>query len=385
MIQQHNESRIRRVQSDSDSGQATGNKAIPADIRLQNRAIILAALYPDTMLSRSDLAKLTKLSKVSTSDVVADLVRDNLVVEGGFRASLKPGKPAKIVQLNTDGFNIVGVDLSNPSRIKGIVTNLTGSIVERIEMPIDSAQALDITSVIELCHLLVGKAPSPVIGIGVATPGAVNNDGTVLKAPNLGWTDVTLGSILTNEFSLPVHVANDADSAVLAERHFAEGPSDLIVVQIERGVGAGMLISDNIVRGSGFTAGEIGHVVIQTQGPICSCGKQGCLETLISAPVLRKAISKTPERRDAILKEAGETLGKALSMPVSMTNIMDIAVSGPADVVDDVFINAVERSINDSVHSSFIGTVHVHTPTLGRDAAALGVIAAVVRNTLGVS
>lgn len=357
--------------------------ALPSDIRRRNRQTVLKSLYPDRWLSRADLAKLTGLSKVSVSDVVADLIDDGLLVEGGYKSSSKPGKPAVLVGINVKGSAVMALDLSEAGLVRGIVTDLAGHVTATEEEPI-SPGTLQPTVLVKLSRRLLELSPVPVLGLGVATPGTVDRGGRVLAAPNLGWTDMDLAALLHGQLGVAVTVSNDADAAVFGERCFAGGTDNMILVAIARGVGAGVLIADHIVRGSDYVAGEIGHVVVDQDGPACVCGKRGCLETLIAAPVLEKRIAERPENRDDILTQAGEVLGVALSMPVALTNIKDLTISGPSDLVGTIMLEAVENTINDRVHSRFINRVDVHPARLGRQAAALGAVACVLRHELGV-
>ncbi|BDR54773.1 ROK family protein [Bombiscardovia apis] len=358
--------------------------SLPSDIRKNNRRTVLRALYPDRWLSRADIAKTTGLSKVSTSDVVADLIDDSLLVEGGFKPSSKPGKPALLVGMHTQSMCVMGIDLSEVGTVQGILTDLQGRVIARSSKALAPAQQLPLEPIVDLCNELTSQAPAPILGLGVATPGTVNENGTVLAAPNLGWTDLNLAAELTSRLGVQTYVTNDADSAAFGERCFAQGPANMIVVQIARGVGAGVLIDNHIVRGSHYVAGEIGHVVVDENGIPCACGKRGCLETLTSVPFLESRIVEDPGNREDILAGAGEALGAALSMPVALINITDIVISGPTSIVDTTMLNAVENTINDRVHSRFIRSVHVHPTVLGTDAAALGSVACVLRHQLGV-
>lgn len=358
--------------------------ALPSDIRRRDRQTVLRALYPDKWHSRADLAKITGLSKVSVSDVVAGLIQDGLVVEGGYKSSSRPGKPAVLVGIKADGTNVMALDLSEAGVIRGILTDLTGKVLVRQDMEIPRAGYLDPQAVVTLCKRLSGQTRVPILGLGVATPGTVDRYGRVIAAPNLGWTDLDLAEQLHRALRMVVRVSNDADSAVFGERCFATGPDNMILVAIAKGVGAGVLIDDHVVQGSAYVAGEIGHVVVDENGPDCVCGKRGCLETLIAAPVLEARIADDPNRRDDLLTQAGEVLGTALSLPVALTNITDVTISGPERIVGRVFLNAVENTINDRVHSRFIERVDVHTTRLGGDAAALGGVANVLRHELGV-
>lgn len=358
--------------------------ALPSDLRRRNRQTVLKALYPDRWRSRADLAKITGLSKVSVSDVVADLIRDGFLVEGGYKSSSRPGKPAVLVGIKVDGTDVMAVDLSEAGTIRGVLTDLAGKVILRKTIEVPDSAGLDPDAVIGLCRSLMQEAKVPILGLGVATPGTVDRYGRVLAAPNLGWTDLDLADRLHKALHMVVQVNNDADNAVLGERCFATGTDNMILVAIAKGVGAGVLIDDRVVRGSTYVAGEIGHVVIDENGPACICGKRGCLETMVAAPVLRARIADDPDRRDVLLTQAGEVLGAALAMPVALTNITDVTISGPPEIVGRVLLESVENTINDRVHSRFIDAVDVHPARLGGDAAALGGVANVLRHELGV-
>ena len=365
-------------------GHRSLRSAMPSDIRRRNRQAVLRSLYPDKWYSRADLSRMTGLSKVSISDVVADLTQEGLVAEGGYKSSSRPGKPAVLVGIKAEGTNIMAVDLSEVGVIKGVLTNLTGKILVRQSTEIPRAGHLDPQAVVILCRRLSEQSRVPILGLGVATPGTVDRSGRVISAPNLGWTDLDLEDLLHRALRMVVRVSNDADSAVFGERCFANGPDDMILVAIARGVGAGVLIDDHVVEGSAYVAGEIGHVVVDEDGPDCVCGKRGCLEALIAVPVLEERIAREPERRDDLLTRAGEVLGRALAMPVALTNIADVTVSGPGNIVGSAFLDAVGSTVNDRVHSRFTDRVEVHPARLGEDAAVLGGVANVLRHELGV-
>ncbi|WP_161522215.1 ROK family transcriptional regulator [Bifidobacterium aemilianum] len=401
------ESSVARAGGIGHLGRRGPHSALPSDIRKSNRAAVLKALYPDQWRSRADLAKITGLSKVSVSDVVGELIEAGLLVEGGYKSSSRPGKPAVLVGINAGGRGLVAVDLSEAGRVSAILADLTGKILESSQIDVSSAQrgrghvgdrmvsdsssssdtsSLPLEPVIRLCRTLIGKSSVPMLGVGVATPGTVSDSGEVLAAPNLGWTNLKLADELRQALDLPVFVSNDADSAVFGERCFGAGPANMILVQLARGVGAGVLIDDHIVRGTSCVAGEIGHVVIDENGMACACGKRGCLETMTSIPFLRQRLADAEGQadRDDVLAQAGEVLGAALSMPVAMTNITDIAISGPEPIVGKMLLESVENTINDRVHSRFIDAVIVHATRLGTNAALLGGVACVLRHELGV-
>lgn len=367
-----------------ESGTRRYASAAPSDIRLRNRTAIMRALYPHDWRSRAELAKITGMSKVSTSDVVAELIRDGFVVEGEYKNSQGPGKPGLSIGFNPQAGCVVALDLSDITHLRALVINLVGDVLLREQVDCPEQASLDIKQVVGLCQRVLHQCTTTVMGIAVATPGTVNDEGLVIEAPNLGWSNMDLPSILGDISKIPVVVTNDADAAVFAERYFGAGAPDMILVQIAKGIGAGVLISDSIVTGRGFTAGEIGHVVMTEGNKPCVCGKTGCLETLVSVPVLDERIAKNPSQAATILLEAGQSLGRALAMPVAMTNITRIVLSGPKHIVTPVLVESTQHTIDSLARSRFIDAVHVQQSTLGQDAAMLGAAALVLRKELAV-
>ena len=170
--------------------------------------------------------------------------------------------------------------------------------------------------------------------------------------------------------------------SALAELQYGAGQRNMIFVQIARGLGAGMIIDNRIVTGTYFSAGEIGHVAVDDTGPICGCGKRGCLETLTSLPALRKQLAADPSRRDRILTQAGSILGQMLSVPIAMAGVADIVISGDPELIDDTFLAAVSYAVSTRIDADFLGKVVVRRPQLDHDMALLGESASVLRATL---
>ncbi|MCW5954010.1 MAG: ROK family transcriptional regulator, partial [Propionibacteriaceae bacterium] len=295
----------------------------PEDGRRQNLALVLQSLHDQPQLSRADLARRTGLTRVTISDLVAQLIADELVVETGTTTGARPGKPATMLSVRDDSRDIIALDLSAPQTISGGVVGLRGQArhLAQRDLGIATGEAA-YEVVLDLARELIGAATRPILGIGVGTPGTVDRRGTVIAAPNLAWHGLPLQQRLIEALDLPVHVENDANVAVLAERAFAEGTANLIRIQISRGVGAGLLIAGSVVTGTSAAAGEIGHVVIEYDGTPCPCGKNGCLETWLSVPSLRRRMAGADATE--VLAEAGRRLGAALSPIVGMLDLNDI-------------------------------------------------------------
>src|SRR6478752_7414459 len=312
-----------------------GTKVLPEHARGHNRSLLLQTLFHQGAMSRADLSRETGLTRVTISDLVAELISDGFVVDKGVREASGPGKPAILIDLDRDGHRIVGIDMSGTDSFTGAVLTLDGDIVARREVPLPPADDV-VATVVELARVLVEDSHAPVLGIGVGTPGVVDDRGVILTAPNFGWAGFDLEGALRNALGVPVLVANDANAAVLAEYTFGGAPDDVLLVKVGRGVGSGLLLAGQPMRGSRFAAGEIGHVTVGTDGgPQCACGKVGCLEAWLSVPSLttRLAEASDPAAHEGILRDAGERLGIALAPVVGTLDVSEIVLSGPADLL----------------------------------------------------
>lgn len=361
-------------------------KVLPEHARAHNRALVLQNLFHQGAMSRADLSRGTGLTRVTISDLVAELISDGYVVEQGTREASGPGKPAILVDLDREGHRIVGLDLSGPGRLLGAVLTLDGEIVARHDRDVPADRDQILSAVTELARDLIADAHAPVLGVGVGTPGVVDDDGVVLTAPNFGWTGVDLEGLLARELGLPVLVANDANAAVLAEYTFGGAPDDVMLVRVGLGVGSGLLAGGQPMRGSRFAAGEIGHVTVGTDGgPLCACGKVGCLEAWLAVPSLQARIAADGTGREATLRDAGERLGIALAPIVGALDLSEIVLSGPHELLDGTLADATVETLRTRTLARFHDGVRVRMTTQGDDIVLRGAAVMVLSGQLGVS
>jgi len=368
-------------------------KVLPEHARSHNRALVLQTLYTAGAQSRADVARETGLTRVTISDLVAELIAEGLVVELGQREDARPGKPATIIDVDRAAFHIIGVDLSEHELFRGAVIDLDGGIVTRVEVPLDGAMGeTAIVLVEQLVERLVASTTTPVLGIGVGSPGVVDPHGVVRSAPNFGWTDVALQERLVALTSLPVHVANDANVAVLAE-HGESQLDDLLLVKIGHGVGAGLIVGGRPVIGGGFAAGEIGHVVVGTDGgPHCACGKDGCLEAWVAVPRLTAQLAAVDgdgddaaSAREEILREAGRRLGIILAPVVGALNLTEVVLSGPAELLDGALHDATVETLRMRTMAELNRDLRLRMTAQAEDIVLRGAAVMVLSGQLGVS
>ena len=362
---------------------------LPEHVRSHNRALVLQTLFTAGQHSRADIARSTGLTRVTVSELVSELMAEALLVETGQREGARPGKPAILLDIDRSSFQIVGVDLSDIAVFRGAVLDLDGNIMRRAELPvagITGQAALD--TVVALTERLLALVSAPLLGIGVGSPGIVDLAGTVVTAPNLEWTDLPLQASLSERFTVPVVVANDANAAALAEHSFGDARGDLMLVRIGRGVGAGLLLGGVPLHGSRFAAGEIGHVVVGTDGGApCSCGKQGCLETWIAVPRLeaKLADASTVAGRNDVICEAAARLGSALAPIVGALDLAEVVLSGQEQLLGGLFVDVTLETIRSRTMAQFHGHLTVRLTTLGEDIVLRGAAVMVISARLGVS
>ncbi|HWS52062.1 MAG TPA: ROK family transcriptional regulator [Microbacterium sp.] len=325
------------------------SKVLPEHARGHNRALVLQTLYHSGAMSRADLSRETGLTRVTISDLVAEFIADGIVIEMGIRETVGPGKPPILIDIDRIGHQIIGLDLSGPSVFSGAVLSLDGDVLERREVSRPDLPDADAaySATLELARTLVAASTQPLLGVGIGTPGVVRPDGVVLSSPNLGWTNFPLEAKLGIDLDLPVLARNDANAAVLAEYTFGDAKADFMLIKIGKGVGAGLITGSQPLLGSRFAAGEIGHVVVGTDGgPRCACGKEGCLEAWLSVSRLRAAVDSAPEERSEILRDAGTRMAIAIAPIVAALDLSEVVLSGPADLLDGILIDAAIETLH---------------------------------------
>ncbi|TKR27244.1 ROK family transcriptional regulator [Cellulomonas hominis] len=372
-------------------------KVLPEHARAHNRALVLQHLFHQGPSSRADLARSTGLTRVTVSDLVSVLMSEGLVAELGVRPEGKVGKPATLVGMRTEDFQVVAVDLADDASLRGAVMTLTGAVVARRTVSLDGRTGDAAVAVLEdLCRELLAAADRPVVGVGIGSPGVIDAAGVVVEAPNRGWYDVPLAALLAERLGVPVQVANDANTHALGEYTYggASG-SGLMVVTVGQGLGAGIVLDGALVRGRANAAGEIGHVTVVDDRDVragdpeprpCACGRAGCLETLLSLPALRRATTgRSPEESDAVLASVGRKLGVALAPVVSALNLAEVLLSGPPELLDGALRVEALATLRARTLPLLGQDLVLRMGSLDEDGALSGAAALVLSGQLGVT
>ncbi|WP_113719541.1 ROK family transcriptional regulator [Arthrobacter dokdonensis] len=251
-----------------------------------NQAVILDSIRRSVEgLSRVELAGSAGLAAQTVSNICRRLLDAGLIMEAGKEAS-GPGKPRTILRLNPKGMYAVGVHI-DPAVTSISLVDAIGTVLESLERPTDlastpedsvAALGREIRAVIDRS----GVDRLRVAGVGVATPGPIDAaTGTVVDPPHMpGWRRVPVRSILQEATGLPVVMDKDVTAAVVAELWTGAtgNATSLVYIYIGTGIGAGLILGDEVVRGSSGNAGEIGHIITDPDGPVCDCGRRGCVK-----------------------------------------------------------------------------------------------------------
>ncbi|RME98435.1 MAG: ROK family transcriptional regulator [Chloroflexi bacterium] len=266
-----------------------------ATIKSHNLQTILKALLRHEHISRAHLAQLTGLSNTTITNQIAALLEQGIVEEGGTaRLQQRPGagRPRMALRLVPDARYAVGIHIG-VGQIRVALTNLRANIIasHSFTHPLDkSANDVLDQAVMQLHNLIEqhGIDTGNIIGVGVGASGLVDPEtGVNVMAPNLGWNNIPVKDYLRQRLNRPVTVDNNVRAMALGEALFgaAKNVRTLAFVYARYGVGAGFVVDEQLYRGSGAGAGEIGHTTITLEGgELCRCGNRGCLEPLVSEP-----------------------------------------------------------------------------------------------------
>lgn len=302
-----------------------GNRDLLKEI---NCNLVLNLIKSRGPISRTEIARLSGLSLATVSGITADFIASGLVCEMDEGESTGGRRPV-LLRLNHQAGYVVGAKLMERA-IASAVTELDATVVHHRVIPLNGA--CDPAAVQQVLIQAISQTIAAskvkqerVLGIGIGMAGVVDGQAGVCRySPFFGWRDVALASPIAAQFGLPVYLENDVNTLTIAEQWFGygHGVDHFIVVTVGRGIGAGLVVNGQFYRGQLGGAGEVGHITLQEDGPLCDCGKRGCLEALAADPaVVRQA-------RAAIA--LGEKTALAEVEPLTLEAIVAAAEAGDA-------------------------------------------------------
>ncbi|HEX2312606.1 MAG TPA: ROK family transcriptional regulator [Thermomonospora sp.] len=348
-----------------------GGRAVRAEPELVGdgtKAQIFAEILSSGPLSRTEVARRLSLSQSTVTKIVNPLLELGYLVEAGERSSGN-GRPQRLVRVARDMHNAIGVKLA-PAHVTAVLTDLEAGVLSRmrVSMPPGYSPDYALDTAAAVVDELLEAAPGArerLLGVGVGLGGHVDSrSGRCVYSGVLGWRDVDLAGRLAELVGLPVFADNDVNALVIAERWFGEGrdSDSFAVVTVGAGIGCGLVLRGEPYVGVAGLGGELGHVPVQPDGALCSCGSRGCLETVASDVAVMRQIAASGldcasvEEAVALAREGepaavaafasmGEALGRGLAVLCNLLNLDKIVVTGERAGAYDLFGPACEASL----------------------------------------
>ena len=301
---------------------------------------------------------------------------------------------------------MIGIDFGK-RHLRVAAADLSHAIIAEAERPMrtDEPAESGLQTAVELVDEVLGEAGlsrAEVIGVGLGLPGPIDmRSGRVGSSSILpGWVGVRAAEALASRLNLPVRVDNDANLGALAELNWgaATGYRNAAYLKASTGIGAGLIVDGRLFHGAGGMAGEIGHTIIQEQGPFCRCGKRGCLETLAGAASLVELLRGTHgadlrhqqllhaaadgdsvARR--VLADAGRYIGTAVATLCDLLNPELIVVGGELCAAGDVLLDPLREQVHRHAIPATARGLEIVPGVLGPRAELLGALALVLEST----
>jgi predicted NBD/HSP70 family sugar kinase len=370
---------------------ATGQRS--ETVRRANLSAIVRELHASGPLSRSELVARTGLTRSAIRGLIGEFVGAGLATEERSEGLGTPGRPSALVRVNPTGAIVLALEIAVDSLAVSLV-GLGGEVLELVRVDrVRGHTSVDdiVADLAELAKTVRGRVPvsAALIGVGVAVVGIVRrSDGFVSMAPNLGWTDVALGSRLARalDTDAPISVANEADLGALAElrRGAARGHEDVLFISGEVGVGGGIIVDGLPMTGVAGYGGEVGHIPVNPNGVACRCGSSGCWETEIGEGALLALAGHPADggraEVDAVLAEAAAGSPLAVAALEGVGRWLGFGLAGLVNVFDPELV--VLGGLFGRIHPVVAGTVRKELDR--RALRASGELVRIVPATLGV-
>jgi predicted NBD/HSP70 family sugar kinase len=258
-----------------------------------NKYNVFQCLVRESPINRAAIAKLTDLSIPTVMSIVDDLFEKGVVRSIG-KGESSGGKPPEMLKIVPDRFYYIGVDIGRTA-IRVVANNIISEQIACLQEPTGEPFPEKIF-VERLCKLVVQLVKQlhaeneSILGVGIAMPGLIENEtGTVIFSPDFGWDNIPLRTWLQGKLLYPIIVEN-ANRTLALNESYIPGETDhshtTFSINLGYGIGAGLVIGEDLYTGSSGTSGEIGHITVEPKGPVCKCGNIGCLEAVASGEAI---------------------------------------------------------------------------------------------------
>lgn len=362
-----------------------------SDYKRVNRGLVLRMIATGECATRSDLVRSTGLSKMAISNIVAEMLQQNLLVETSTVQSEELGRPPICLALSPDAPKVIGLAIHR-DRCEVVLCDLSLRILkqEQLSMP----EGMDEEKLIHMTFQLIDTVllgETNVLGIGLATIGPISVQAGKILNPYFFYNiqNVEIVRILTERYNLPVFFDHDNQSAVQVEFLYGNGRGykDMLFIGIGTGVGCGIISNGQLFGNQRGLPPEFGHVSIDANGRPCTCGNRGCIETYVRTPELLKKLRyhtgkfysyetfsnmQDDKNVELVFLDAVNKLATALISMVNILNSELILLGNDAAFWPDRYIKLLENQINERRFVVWDHPVLVNRPYFMRKSALLG-------------
>lgn len=365
-------------------------------VKKNNKALVLQLIIANEPISRADIAQVSGLHKATVSSLVNELLEEVLIYESGPGESSGGRRPVNLHFNNVAGYAI-GIDIG-VNHVLCVLTDMSGNIIIELNEKVNRTPFPAIMSKIQnMIQTLMDQMPASlygVVGIGVGVPGIVNKSGTILLAPNLGWTNIGLKHELEALYNVPVLVENEANAGAFGEQQFGVGQNyqNIIYVSAGIGIGVGIILNKELYQGKNGFSGEVGHMIIELNGKPCSCGSRGCWEAYASENALLDSantdslealIEKAREWDETAIshfEEIGQYLGYGINNIINTFNPDQVILGNRLAMAKEWIEQPILNTIENNTLAYHQNDLQFNFSELGKYSTALGVSAFVVEN-----
>ena len=359
-------------------------------------------------VARTDIAQELGLTRASVTILINDLIESGIILETESR-STRSGRPPVVLDINPKSGLAAAIDMG-ATHVSVAIGDFSAHILEEVEQPFRIAsgpkQCLEesdrvLRKMLEKC----GLSLSDLSAVGVSVPGPVITDTGMVMAPPImpGWDRFPIRTTLENLWNVPVALNNDANFGAIGEWVFGagRGEKNLAFIKVGSGIGAGLIINRQIFAGTTGSAGEIGHLTIDENGPLCTCGNRGCLEafaggqaielqaqklvesgkrTLLSdlntKPISVREVAEAARRGDLaaqeILHRSGTFIGIAVAGLINLVNPSVVIIGGGVAEVGELLTAPIRKVVRERSLRAAEHAVKITTAMLGRRSTLIG-------------
>jgi len=351
------------------------------------------------------------LSRAAVTAIINDLIETGLIQETESRSG-SSGRPPIILEINPASGYVIGIDIG-ATHLSLVLANFAANVIDELEIAIaiNDGPEVCLAKTDQLVHEILAKNNlgfNQIHAVGIGVPGPIVSDAGMVLAPPImpGWDRYPIRAALEKFWGCPVALGNDAELGAFGEWAFGagRGENDLAYIKVGTGIGAGLLLDGKIYRGASGSAGEIGHLTIDENGPLCNCGNTGCLEALAGGHAIARQAQESIRRgqrtllssmgpienlsarevaiaarkgdlvAQQIVAQAGSHLGVAIAGMVNLFNPGMVLVGGGVAQIGDLFLQPIRDAVQRRSLPAAARTVKITTAVLGRRSSSMGAV-----------